>query len=107
MSKAKKIFEKIKEKLSDMFHDFFDWFQENVKPELLDFLDDNRDLAMKIIIAVAKDFAGKPSHLKFDSAYDALVDEFKDNAGSLTVDNQWIRLLIELVVAAAKASGKI
>jgi len=107
MSKTKKIFEKIKEKLADMFHDFFDWFQENVQPELLDFLDDNKDLAMEIVIKVAKDFAGKPSHLKFDSAYKALSGEFKDNVGNLTIDNQWIRLLIELAVAAAKASGKI
>ena len=106
-NKARKVMNKIREQLKEMFHDFVDWIQENLAPELKNFLEDNMDLAMEIVVKVAKEYAGKPSHIKFDSVYNALEEEFKDNTGNLTIDNQWIRLIIELAVSAAKASGKI
>jgi len=104
---VKEFWTKVKNALKAGMHKFSIWFNASAKPELLEFLDDNKELALKLVTEAAQYYAGKPSHLKFESVYNHLTEEFKDNAGNLTIDNQWIRLLIELAVAVAKASGKI
>ena len=104
---AKEFWTKVKALVKDGAHRFAVWFNISAKPELLDFLDDNKDLAIQLVIEAAKHYADKPSHFKFESVYNRLSKDFMDNAGNLKVDNQWISLLIEIAVALAKASGKI
>jgi len=102
-----KFFKRLWRKIRGGADAFIDWFRAVVQPELFEFLNDNKDLAMEFALQAARKYANQPSHLKLESVQKELVEYFSDNHGRLRVDNQWINLLIEVAVAALKGQGKI
>jgi len=98
---------KLKDKLSGAAHMFTKWFSVNVQPELLDFLDDNKALAMNIILDVARKYARDPGAFKKKKAAELIIAELKGQIPNLKSDSSWINLLIEVGVAALKSRGKL
>lgn len=103
-----------REKVRDFFKGTFKavrlctaWFKDNIAPELQEFLEMNREAALRIVMAVGKDLAGASDHDKRAEAVRRIDDHVVRELPNLKAPDHWIRLLLELAVAAAKASGKL
>lgn len=86
---------------------FFSWLKKQVGPDIIQFLDDNKELALQLVIDAAKYYADKPGHFKFESVKSRLVEQLKQGREDIVIQEHWIHLLIEIAVAVAKATGKI
>jgi hypothetical protein len=82
---------------------FVGWFKTTVKPEMLEFLDANKGLALEVVTKTAIDCAGKGSALKREYALNELRKHAIEVAPGVQVDNQWLGLLIEMALAVYKA----
>ena len=98
---------KVKAAIKLGFHKFVTWLNLSIKPDLLDFLDDNKDLATLVVIDVAKDLADEIGEVKRDEAIKRLVDAGVKNIPNLEVKTHWIALLVEVAVAVLKGQGKL
>ncbi len=88
--------------LRRLVSDLFNWLQDSLGPEVLEFIDDNKDLALKIVKEVAVDLADEIGEVKAKEAADRLVDALKDSVPDIESKNWLINLLIEIAVAAMK-----
>jgi len=86
---------------------FVGWFKANVSPQLMEFLDANKGLAMKIVLNVAKNMASASNAEKRQAALDQIGKDILTEVPNLQVPEHWMSLLLEIAVAALKASGKI
>jgi len=111
MGKFRKFWSRVKTAVKIGVHRFVVWFNLHVKSDLLDFLDDNKDLAMRIVLDVARELAGHPGKVKFNEAFKRLADHLAREVESGTVNvtrhTSWINLLIEIAVQVLKAQGRL
>jgi len=83
------------------------WFNLSVKPELLDFIEDNKELITEFILDAAKKYAGQPGHLKFESVKRMLIAYFGEHKPDMKISSSWLNFAIEFIYQILKASGKI
>jgi len=88
-------------------HRFTVWFQLNVKPDLLDFIEENKELAMRVCRDVARDLSGQAGRLKRDEAFKRILSILTGAVPDIRTSSSWINLLIEIAVQALKAKGKL
>jgi len=86
---------------------FVRWFKTEIAPELLEFLDANKDIAIKIVKQVAIEMASAPNGAKRGAAFSRLDNYFVKELPNFKAPDHWIGLLLEIAVAVLKASGKI
>ena len=73
----------------------------------MQFLDDNKELAISIVTKVAKEYASAGGRVKLEKATDLLGRELARNLPNVKISNHWINLLIEVAVAVLKSQGLI
>lgn len=87
-----------------LFKIFWLWFRKNVAPEIAAFCVDNMDVALEVVASMATQYANEPGAFKRDKALDTLGIQVAAAAPGLKFRNHWLSLLLELAVAAFKAS---
>lgn len=98
---------RLAEKAKDMMHDALDWFQEEVQPDLLDFMDDNKEVAAKIVKRVALEaITGGEKRVK---AGVILKEELEANEGIILDDDNawWIDTLVQFVFAVLRSKKEV
>lgn len=105
--KIKELLQELLEKLKDASHEVLDWFEDEVEPELLEFIKANKDIIIRAIMDTAKHYAAEPGHIKFKNATERLGNEFKDELGNVTITDSWLGFAIQFVFMILKSQGKI
>jgi len=100
-------FNRVKEAIKAGAHAFVLWFQCSAGPELMEFLDDNKDLAMDIVTEVAEDLAGSDGETKRGEAFERITGAIASSLPRVESRSGWINLLIEIAVCVLKSRGKI
>jgi len=95
------------QKVVSGLHKFFHWFQENVQPELVEFLDANKNLAVQTVKDVAIDLVGATGEAKRNEAMKRIDDRLCQALPSIVLPNHWLALLVEVAVTVLKAQGRI
>lgn len=107
MKELREMVKELVEMIKNLVNDLFNWMQKELGPEVLEFIDDNKDLAIETVKAVAIDLSDEIGEVKAKEAADRLVDALKDTVPDIESKNWLINLLIEIAVAALKNSGHL
>lgn len=105
--KLKKLWRKIKATLAARVHAFALWFERSVGPDLVEFLDDNKELAMRVVKEVAVELAGARGEEKRRRAAGLIRAELAETLPELETKSGWINLLVEIAVAVLRSRGRI
>lgn len=100
---SNKWFEKVVARVKRSAVKFWQWFREHIRPELEKFLVENKDVAVEIVIKVAKELAEQPGRAKFEAAVDMLKNELRKREGELQYPTWWLETLIQLVFAVLRS----
>ena len=86
---------------------FASWLDLSLKPELKRFVYDNRELALKIVMNIGRDYAAMPNETKRAMAMTMIKKELLKSLPSILIKDHYLGLLIEIVVAILKSQGKL
>jgi len=86
---------------------FASWLDLSLKPELKRFIYDNRELATRTIMIVAKEYAMLPNDSKRSMAMALIKKELLKSIPNILIKDHYLGLLVEIVVAILKSQGKL
>lgn len=86
---------------------FAAWFRDEVAPECMEFLEANKDVAMRIVLQVAKDMVGASNGAKRKEAFRRIDDHLMKEIPNFKAPEHWLSLLLEIAVTVLKGMGKI
>lgn len=103
----KRLLDRVEALVEVLAKDFWDSFNNDVLPEITDFISNNMDLAIKVLKEVAIDLSDEVGSIKAGEAGDRLMNALKDEVPNLESNNWWINLLIETAYAILKSRGDL
>jgi len=103
--KLKKLWRRVRTAFVAGAHAFALWFERSVGPDLVDFLNDNKELAMEVAKDVAVELAGARGGEKRREAVRRIRSELAQTLPELEIDSSWINLLVEIAVAVLGSRG--
>lgn len=105
-SGLKRLYQRKKRAIKDGMHEVLVFTQARLAPEILDFLQRNMHIIVEVVIRVAEEYADNPN-VSGEFKRQIAIDRSADLITEVDFDNQWVNLLIELVVTILKTQGVI